>query len=186
MKLNKSKTLGLWALVLLANYIAIAQPWYSLEMAPNGTTVELGRYDGFTAYSFLSPILLVSLAALFAAAFIGGLARKIAGLLALALTAFGLVVLAGKIAGSDVSGLAPQIETLTGIAATHGIKDLTVLVLPFASISLALLSLLGAAEVVFLLSERTWPKRTAKGDRYQVQQSVSEPSDTIGLWDSQR
>ena len=186
MKLSKSKTLGLWALILLANYIAMAQPWYSLEMAPNGTTVELGRYDGFTSYSFLSPILMVSLAALFASAFIGGLARKIAGLLALALTAFGLIILTGKITAADVSGLAPQIETLTGIAATHGIKDLTVIVLPFATISLALLTLLAVAEVVFLITERRWPKRATKGDRYQVKQSTGEPSDTIGLWDSQR
>ena len=172
--------------MVLANYISLAQPWYSLEMAPNGTTVELGRYDGFTAYSFLSPILLVSLAALFASAFIGGAARKIAGITASALTAFGLAVLASKVAESDVSGLAPQIEKLTGIAATHGIKDLTVLVLPFASISLILMALLVLVELVFLFSERSWPKRVAKGDRYQIQQSEKDPSDTIGLWDSQR
>jgi hypothetical protein len=134
----------------------------------------------------LSPILLVSLAALFASAFIGGVARKIAGITASALTAFGLIVLAGKISESDVSGLAPQIEKLTGIAATHGIKDLTILVLPFSGISLALMGLLVVVELVFLFSERRWPKRVAKSDRYQTKQSEKEPNDTIGIWDSQR
>lgn len=184
--LTKSKTLGLWALILLANYIAAAQPWYSLEMAPNGTTVELGRYDGFTAYAFLSPILLVCLAALFASAFIGGVGRKIAGLAALSVSALGVALLTPRILGADVSGLASQIEKLTGIAATHGIKDLDVLVLSWAWISLALLLLLIAVQAAFMIVERNWPKRLAKSDRYQTSQTAKDDNDTIGLWDSQR
>lgn len=186
MKLTKSRTLGLWALVLVANYIAVAQPWFSLEMAPNGTIVELGRYDGFTSYSFLSAILMVSVAALFTSAFIGGVARKIVGLAALAITTFGVILVWPRIAQADVSGLAPQIEKLTGIAATHGIKDLAVLTLPWAAISIFSLVLLIAVEALFLLSERSWPKKTSKGNRYKVKQSVVEPEDNIGLWDSQR
>lgn len=184
--LTKSRTLGLWALILLANYIASAQPWYSLEMAPNGTTVELGRYDGFTAYSFLSPILLVCLAALFASAFLGGVGRKIAGLVALVVSILGLGLLAPRVIEADVSGLASQIEKLTGIAATHGIDDLNVLVLSWAWISLASLLLLIAVQAGFLITERNWPKKVAKSDRYQTAQTAKDENDTIGLWDSQR
>lgn len=184
--LTKSKTLGLWALILLANYIASAQPWYSLEMAPNGTTVELGRYDGFTAYAFLSPILLVCLAALFASAFIGGVGRKIAGALAIAVSALGVGLLAPRIIEADVSGLSSQIEKLTGIAATHGIDDLNVIVLSWAWISLASLLLLVAAQAGFLITERNWPTKIAKSDRYQTAQTAKDENDTIGLWDSQR
>ena len=184
--LTKSRTLGLWAFILLANYIASAQPWYSLEMAPNGTTVELGRYDGFTTYAFLSPILLVCLAALFASAFIGGVGRKIAGALAIGVSLLGVGLLAPRILEADVSGLASQIEKLTGIAATHGIDDLTVIVLSWAWISLGSLLLLVAVQAGFLITERNWPKKIAKSDRYQTAQTAKDENDTIGLWDSQR
>ena len=184
--LTKSQTLGLWAIVLASNYIAAAQTWFRLEMAPNGTTVELGSFDGFTTYSFLSPNLLVCLAALFASAFIGGVGRKIAGFLGLASAVAALGLLVPRLIASDVSGLAPQIEKLTGIAATHGIKDLTVLVLPWAWISVGAIALLALIQVVFLLTERKWPKKTAKSDRYQTGQTAKDENDTIGLWDSQR
>lgn len=176
----------MWAIILLANYIAVAQPWFSLEMAPDGTAVQLGRYDGFTTYSFLSPLFLVVLAALFASAFLGGLGRKVAGILALVAAGLGAVLLAPRIIGADISGLATQIEQLTGIAATHGIDDLTIVVLPWAWISLASLALLVAIEVTFLLTERRWPKKVAKSDRYQTGQTAKDENDTIGLWDSQR
>ena len=183
---TKSRTLGLWALILLANYISVAQPWFGLEMAPNGTAVELGRYDGFTAYAFVSPLLLVCLAALFASAFLGGVGRKISGGVALAATGLGLFLLAPRIFGSDISGLSTQIEKLTGIAATHGIEDLTVLVMPWAWISLACLALLFAIESAFLMAEGRWPKKIAKSDRFQTSQTAKDENDTIGLWDSQR
>jgi hypothetical protein len=185
-RFTKSRTLGLWAFILLASYISAAQPWFSLEMSPNGTPVELGRYDGFTAYGFLSPILLVCLAALFSSAFLGGVARKISAAVALVATGVGLVLLVPKIVAADISGLASQIEKLTGIAATHGIKDLTVLVLPWAWISMACLALLLAIEALLLLTERNWPKKSTKSDRYQTGQVAKDENDTIGLWDSQR
>lgn len=184
--LTKSRTLGLWTIVLIANYIATAQTWLLLEMAPNGTTVQLGSFDGFTTYSFLSPILLVCLAALFASLFLGGVGRKIAGLLGLAANLSALGLLVPRLLSSDVSGLAPQIEQLTGIAATHGIKDLTVLVLPWAWISVGTLALLALIQGFFLLTERKWPKKAAKSDKYQTGQTAKDENDTIGLWDSQR
>lgn len=184
--LTKSRTLGLWAIALLASYIAAAQPWFSLEMAPNGSPVELGRYDGFTAYGFLSPILLVCVAALFASAFLGTIGRKVAGGISILATALSAVLLAPRVIGADVSGLAPQIEKLTGIAATHGIDGLTVLTLSWAWMTLACLGLLLAVEVLFLLTERKWPKKLAKSDRYQTGQTAKDDNDTIGLWDSQR
>jgi hypothetical protein len=98
----------------------------------------------------------------------------------------GAFLLAPRIIGADISGLATQIEQLTGIAATHGIDDLTIVVLPWAWISLASLALLVAIEVTFLLTERRWPKKVAKSDRYQTGQTAKDENDTIGLWDSQR
>lgn len=183
---TKSRTLGLWAIVLLATYIAAAQSWFSLEMAPNESTVELGRYDGFTSYGFLSPILLVVLAALFASAFLGGIGRKVAGAIAVLATGLSALLLTPRVAGADVSGLSTQIEKLTGIAATHGIDDLTVITLPWAWITLTCLALLLAVEIIFFTTEHNWPKKLAKSDRYQTGQTAKDDDDTIGLWDSQR
>jgi hypothetical protein len=155
-------------------------------MAPNGDTVKLASYDGLTTYGNLSPILMLNFAAILAVAYVGSLGRKITAgllfLLNLALTASTFI----SIQAQDISGLGKQIEQMTGIAAAHGIKDVTVATEPGTAGFLITLSLEVLVIALILATERKWPKRLAKTERINKEPTRSEPKDSIGIWDSQR
>ena len=75
---------------------------------------------------------------------------------------------------------------MTGIAAAHGVEGLTVETLSAPYELLVSLALLAAVTVLVLLTERKWPKRQAKTERSETPIKNIEPSDAIGIWDSQR
>jgi uncharacterized membrane protein len=184
LKFKKSTALGFWVIALGIATITASQVWYQLRMSPNGDTVTISEFDGFTTYSFISAILLASLASVFTISFVASLARKIISLISLVLTLGGFALLVTKVSGSDVSGLSKQIEQATGIAANHGLTGVQVSSSALAWLGVASFGLLVIATILVLLSERHWPARVAKIERNAAKGKT--PGDSISLWDSQR
>jgi hypothetical protein len=168
------------------SYIFASQDWYALSMAPNGETVKLSTFDGLTAYGNLSPLLMLNFAAILVVSFVGSLARKVV-LSALATANIaGFIWIAARLQQQDISGLAKQVEQMTGIAAAHGVEDLTISALWGSSGFLVSLGLTVTAVCITLLTENRWPKRHSKTERAEVARKPEEPKDAIGIWDSQR
>lgn len=184
--MSKSRALTLWAALVILSYIFVSQDWFTLEMTPNGETVKLASFDGVSAYSTLSPLLMLNFAAILVVSFVGSLARKFVGLTIALVNISSLVWTALRVQQQDISGLAKQVEQMTGIAAAHGVDDVVVTSL-WASIAfLVALALSTAAVGLILFTERSWPKRSAKTERTSAAKRVEEPKDAIGIWDSQR
>lgn len=184
--MTKGRILAIWVVFAVLAYVLASQDWYTLSMSPNGETVKLATYDGLTAYGNLSPVLMLNFAAILAVAFVGSIGRRIVTALMILVNLGTLVWMVTRITSQDVSGLAKQVEQMTGIAAAHGVEGLTVQTqfAPFGFLfALALLALAG---VVVLVTERKWPKRQARTEMASKATRFSEPKDAIGIWDSQR
>ncbi|MFM6940257.1 MAG: Trp biosynthesis-associated membrane protein [Rhodoluna sp.] len=184
--MTKGRVLTLWVGFVVMAYIFASQDWYALSMAPDGETVKLSSYDGLTAYANLSPLLMLNFAAILVVAFVSSLARKIVFSLVGLANLASLVWLTSRVISQDVSGLAKQVEQMTGIAAAHGVKGLTVATQAAANWALISLLLMTAVIVFALLTERRWPKRVQKTETPNRKAKESEPKDAIGIWDSQR
>lgn len=184
--MSKTRALTLWAALIILSYVFASQDWYTLEMAPNGETVKLASFDGISSYSALSPLLMLNFAAILVVSFVGSFARKFVAVTIAVVNISSFVWLAIRVQQQDISGLAKQVEQMTGIAAAHGVDDLAVATL-WASIAfLVALALSTAAVGLILFTERSWPKRSAKTERTTAAKRVEEPKDAIGIWDSQR
>ena len=185
-EMTKGRLLALWLAFVILTYIFASQDWYTLSMTPDGDVVKLSSYDGLTAYSNLSPVLMLNFAAVLVVSFVGSLARRIT-LSLIALANLGtLTWMIGRIASQDVSGLAKQVEQMTGIAAAHGVTGLTVATQAATGGFLTALSLTVAALALAMVTERKWPKRATKTELPSQTAKKSEPKDAIGIWDSQR
>jgi hypothetical protein len=180
--LTKGRSIGLILLMLIGSFALAGQTWYLVSMAPNDETVALKGFDGFSAYAWVSPLLLVCLAAMATAA-ISSAGPRVASLWTGAISSFALTLLSSlSISRQDLSGLAKEIETATGIAATHGISGLDIATQPMAPLSIGVF---GALFVVFLLSiftSRHWRAKITKTAR----QANRPVKDSISLWDEQR
>jgi hypothetical protein len=184
--MTKSRALGLWAAFVILSYIFASQDWYTLSMSPDGDSVKLASFDGLTAYGNLSPLLMLNFAAILVVSFVGSLARKFV-LATVALSNLAtLIWLVIRVLQQDISGLAKQVEQMTGIAAAHGVDDLTVATLWVAGGFLAALGLTSVLVGVIFFTEKSWPKRAAKTERSSAANKHEEPKDAIGIWDSQR
>jgi uncharacterized membrane protein (TIGR02234 family) len=183
---KKGRLLTLWIAFAGFAYVSASQDWFTLSMNPNGDKVVLSNYDGLTTYPNLSALLMLNFAALLAVAFVGTWARKIITALVSALNVVTLVWVFTRIQVQDVSALAKQVEQLTGIAAVHGIKNITTATQNSPYLFLGGLALLIATQVLVLLGESKWPKRESKTELPKAANKVEEPKDAIGIWDSQR
>lgn len=184
--MTKGRLLALWVAFVILGYIFASQDWYTLSMTPDGDLVKLSSYDGFTAYANLSPLLMLNFAAILVISFVGSLSRKITFSLSALANLATLVWTIGRIASQDVSGLAKQVEQMTGIAATHGVTGLTVSTQMASTGFIVALLLISATGIVGLATERKWPKRASKTELPSSTSKNKEPKDAIGIWDSQR
>jgi hypothetical protein len=184
--MTKGRSLALWVAFIILAYIFASQDWYALSMSPASGEVRLASYDGLTAYANLSPLLMLNFAAILAVSFVGGLGRKLILTLIAVTNIATLVWAATRIIAQDISGLAKQVEQMTGIAAAHGVADLTVRAeaAPWGFVS----SLFATTVVVslILVTERKWPKRSSKTEIASKAIKDEDPKDAIGIWDSQR
>lgn len=181
-KFNKGKSLGLIALALIGSFALAGQTWYLVSMSPNDDTVTLKTFDGYSSYSWISPLLLVSLAALATTAISANVTRFVS-LLVGAVSSFAVAALAWiAISNQDLSGVAKEFETATGVAATHGITGVEISTQTFAPMAIGAFGLLGLLFLVALFAQRNWVSKVAAQPR-----KVSAPlKDSISLWDEQR
>ena len=179
---TKGRSLGLIMLMLIGSFALAGQTWYLVSMSPNDETVTLKSFDGFTAHAWLSPLLLVCLAACGTSA-ISAATTRMASLLVGAISAISLALLSAvSISNQDLSGVSKELETATGIAATHGISGLDIVTEPIASLSIVVFGALGLVFVLTVLASRHWKVKVAKATR----QTGRPIKDSISLWDEQR
>lgn len=184
--MTKGRSLTVWAAFAVLSYVLASQDWYTLSMSPNGEAVKLSTYDGLTAYGNLSPVLMLNFAAILAVSFVGSVGRRLVTALMVLVNLGTLVWMVTRISLQDVTGLAKQVEQMTGIAAAHGVDGLTVET-QFAPYGFLLsLTVLAIIPVVVLITEKKWPKRQARTELASKSTKSSEPRDSIGIWDSQR
>jgi len=184
--MTKARLLTLWVAFATFAYVTASQDWFTLSMNPDGETTKLASYDGLTAYGNISAALMLNYAGILVLAFVGSLGRKItAGLIAILNAAF-LVWLATRVFSQDISGLAKQVEQMTGIAAVHGIKNVSVATEGSAFWFMAAMALATVVSIAVLAFERKWPKRQSKTELPSQSSKDTEPKDSIGIWDSQR
>lgn len=183
---SRKRIFTLWLATLGVAWIAASQTWFTVEMFPDGQTVELQQFDGLTTYPFITAIFISSAAGLLASLFVQSLARKIVGTMAALLAAGAVWLIATKVAAQDLSGISDQLETLTGIAANHGVGDYKVLASAWPWVTLATMLLHLFVVSFFLLVESSWPRRSQKTERTSVAMQSRDEQDSIGIWDAQR
>lgn len=191
-------------LLILASLILAGQSWYEISMSPNDEVATLKSFDGFTAYAWLSPILLVCLATVAVAALLSGLGSRVIlgfGFLVSCLVAF---LVARSVTTQDLGGVTKELESATGIAATHGITGLQIQTTQFAFLSLLAFCAVAGTFLIALLSQKTWAlksisgtPRNGKGQTNGQMKSAGSSSagsskpkpasnDSISIWDEQR
>jgi hypothetical protein len=179
---TKGRSLALILLMLIGSFALAGQTWYLVSMSPNDETVTLKSFDGYSAYAWVSPLLLVCLAAMATSA-ISPAATRVASLWVGALSSIALTLLSAfSIASQDLSGVAKELETATGIAATHGITGLDIATQPLAPISIGVFAVLSLVFVVTIFASRHWKAKAVKATR----QAGRPVKDSISLWDEQR
>ncbi len=183
---SRKRIFTLWLATLGVAWIAASQTWFTVEMFPDGQTVELQQFDGLTTYPFMTAIFISSAAGLLASIFVQSLARKIVGTITALLAAGAVWLIATKVAAQDLSGISDQLETLTGIAANHGAGDYKVLASAWPWVTLATMLLQLFVVAFFLLVESSWPRRSQKTERTSAAMSSGDEQDSIGIWDAQR
>ena len=178
------------ALVLQASaLILISQTWYSISMSPEGHTVVLGDYSGADANPSAMATSGFSAVAILVLAFSQRLALRIAAALALiANVVLGFAVALG-LANRNISALDTELDRLTGIAGTHGIKGLTIVQNSTGWVWLVIeivlvLSLAYAAIVAPTAVRALKPSKSGKGKN--TTSKAKAAATTIDLWDDQR
>jgi hypothetical protein len=184
--MTKGRLLTLWIAFTGFAYVCASQTWYTLSMSPNGDTVKLSSFDGLTSYGNLSALLMLNFAALFVVAFVGLWARRITSWLLVAINGLTLVWVLGRVSAQDISGLAKQVEQMTGIAAAHGIDNVTVTTDNSAYLFIGALSATLLVSLTVAIASHRWPKRASKTELPNKTLKIAEPDDAIGIWDSQR
>ena len=181
--LSRGKAFLFIAAAQIASWIASSQNWYQVSMTPNDETVVLQSFDGFTVNSYTGPILSVTLAALAASLLTTKTARTITlwigGFFSLALSALSGLGLSQQ----NLSGVATQIESATGIAATHGLTEVTITNLTAAPIGVGVFAVLGGFFAWSAISSSRW---ATKKSNQAIKTRTKIPTDAISLWDQQR
>lgn len=179
---SKGRSLGLVGLLLIGAFVLVGQTWYLVSMSPNDETVTLKDFDGFSSYNWISPLLLVCLAALATSA-ISVAATRLASLWLGAISSITLALLSAvSISRQDLSAVAKELEAATGIAATHGISGLEITTQPVALVSIGVFGATFTAFILAIISSKSWKARASKPALLKDR----PVKDTISLWDEQR
>jgi hypothetical protein len=180
---DKRKALSATALLLVLSWFGPGQTWFEVSMSPNDESVLLKSFDGYTAFAFISPLLLVSSAG-FGMAMLSKKRSRTIALFIASVAQLSLAILAlVKFASQDLSGVAKQIESATGIAANHGLDGVATNAQAAGFFAVAFLFLGGLALLANAISSRDWADTPKKTDQ---RLKGSKPKDSISLWDQQR
>lgn len=184
--MTKQRLLATALLFQLLALVLLVQTWFTLSMVIEDRPLELGAFDGSSAFPVSMPFALLALSALLVALISNGFALASALSLTSLSNLANLALVLPLIAAQDLSALASQLDRLTGIANTHGLDDLGVdqSLLPFAWIAVTLVSALIPA--ISLKHVGKW--QSARFDRVgTANKSKRTPAvSTIDLWDNQR
>lgn len=184
--LTRGRTLGAIALLILIALISSGQSWYQIAMAPNDQQVVIQEFDAYTTYPWISPLLLVCLLALAVTALTVGITRTAALSLGLAGSALLSFLSISAISSQDLTGLSDELEKATGIAATHGIKDLQIQTLHSPWFSLAAYCLIAILFGITIYLQRNWRTKVRPSAARPKKATSLDLKDSISLWDEQR
>jgi Tryptophan-associated transmembrane protein (Trp_oprn_chp) len=186
--MNKSKTLAIALALQLLSLLLLTQEWVGVSMAGENSSVSLGNFDGATTYPIAMPLSLFALSAIVVSAISQRLTRISAISLAAISNASALTIVLSQVAIKSISALDPQLDRLTGIANTHGIKDVTVSIAAAPWLWAATLAIAAIWLLFGLVWQGQW-QRQEKTDRYTTGKPSKKKSadiSTIEIWDNQR
>ena len=186
--MTRAKALSLALALQLLALVLLNQTWFSVSMAPNGSVVSLGDFDGATTYPVSMPIALLIIASTLVAAISTSVTRRIA----LAVGAVGSIaavaIVTPQMAAKSIAALDQQLDRLTGIANTHGITELNINSAAVAWVwAVAML-----ANSVWMAASIFWSGKWQQRDRAQSKvqgknrKVQAEAVSPIELWDDQR
>lgn len=188
--MSRPRALAIALAPQLLALLVLAQPWFKVSMQVDGSTVELGSFDGATTFAATSPIALLSLAALSVVA-ISAAKTRIAALIILISSNFAaLISIAPMILQKHISALDSELDRLTGIANTHGLSNVTVTSSGFEYLWIASVAVTIVLGVWLLRLSKGWSNedKSAVGTPRSGSRRVSKakPQSSIDLWDNQR
>lgn len=188
--MNKPPALSIALAPQLLALIVLAQPWFAVSMLVDGTSVNLGSFDGATTFASTSPIALLSLAALSVVAISAGKTRVAAILILIAANLSALVLISPLILQKQISALDVELDRLTGIANTHGLANVTVSSTGLEFAWIVLVALTVAMGFWLLRLAKGWSNEdksaSAKRPSGKQRGSKPKPESSIDLWDNQR
>ena len=127
-------------------------------------------------------MLLVCLAAIATSSISTGVARLTSFIVG-AVSSFVVALLSAfSIITQDLSGMSRELETATGIAATHGITGLQITTQPMAAVSIGVFLILSLTFGRTSISSKNWKSKPSQANR----QGQKPLKDSISLWDEQR
>lgn len=163
--------------------ILTGQGWFAFAMNLDGNDLNVSTFDGYTSYSYLGVVISVLFLTIAITAMSTRIVQRITLTLGFLTSAGLLVALSVALASTDVSGLAKELESATGIAMNHGASAAVAKLLWPAPVVSVLLGVVAVLFVAAIFSASRWsPRQKAK-------KSVGKPSipkDAISLWDAQR
>ena len=181
--LAKRNVLGAITVLLVAGFILSGQTWYQITMRPDESAVVLKNFDGYSTYPWISPLLLVALAAFSLASLMKAKARGVVFAIGSLFSVVLLSLTTIAVATQDLRNVQSLLEEATGIAASHGLDSFEISVGPDAQLSLVCFALMALAFFLAAIAQANWVKS-------QTQQSIKKvngrPTDSISLWDEQR
>ena len=184
--MNRSRSVALALALQALALLSLSQDWFSISMKADGALVELGSYNGASAYPVASPLALLSLGALLVVAISIGITQRVAIAITAISPIMALAIVLPLAVSNDVSALDAQLDRLTGIANTHGLQDLGIAQTTMITIW-ALLNVLAAIFGVWMLFLASRWQNLDRGVTIKKQRATkARPKTTIDLWDGQR
>ena len=184
--MNRSRSVALALALQALALLSLSQDWFSISMKADGALVELGSYNGASAYPVASPLALLSLGALLVVAISIGITQRVAIAITAISPIMALAIVLPLAVSNDVSALDAQLDRLTGIANTHGLQDLGIAQTAMIAIW-ALLTTLAAMFGVWMLFLASRWQNLDRGVTIKKQRATkARPKTTIDLWDGQR
>lgn len=181
--LAKRSVLGAITLFLITGFILSGQTWYQVTIRPDDSAVVLRNFDGYSAYPWISPLLLVALAAFSLASLMKAKARGIVFAMGSLFSVVLLSLTTIALATQDLRNVQTLLEDATGIAASHGLETFEISVGPAAQISLVSFTLMALSFSLAVIAQAKW----LKSQTLQSTKKVSgRATDSISLWDQQR
>jgi ABC-type branched-subunit amino acid transport system permease subunit len=152
-------------------------------MRPDQSAVVLKNFDGYSTYPWISPLLLVALAAFSLASLLKAKARGIVFAIGSLFSIVLLSLTTISVATQDLRNVQSLLEETTGIAASHGLDSFEISVGPAAQLSLFCFALMASSFFLAAIAQAKWVKSQSP---QSTKRASGRAIDSISLWDQQR